>query len=329
MRKLLRFISLSAVAVGSVLFWTFMKGAFPDHDSTLPSPYPSVQLAPARPVIGPELDVYDLKQPVHDNSNQCVPLGDLQPSISICIHNPMDDKWISATLERGYFWEHESVMLFQRLLVQNPDLHLIDLGANLGQYTLLAAHAGRNALAVEARLTHVRMLHHSLVLNGLQERVTLLHNAISDRPRLLRLAFYPDNQGAAHVIEGSPRDEDAPPSVYRDEQIEVRGVRMNDLVPLLAGIDKVVLKIDIEGDEDKAFRAAGDIFRAVFVPYIFMEWSAMRKKSAYVTEPLLEFFRSRKYSAYGLDDNEIYPLDVRQWKTWPFDVFFKHESVEF
>ena len=71
-----------------------------------------------------------------------------------------------------------------------------------GQYSLIAAAMGRRVLAVEARLAHVQMLHHAVVLNHFQENVTLVHNAISDIHTTVTLQLSTSNQGATKVRYG-------------------------------------------------------------------------------------------------------------------------------
>ena len=90
---------------------------------------------------------------------KCVNLARLHPEVKICIHDVKEDKWVSYSIANGGFWETNNVLLFGRLLTSDPELHVIDIGANIGQYSLIAAHLGRKVLAVEARLLHVACSH--------------------------------------------------------------------------------------------------------------------------------------------------------------------------
>ena len=70
-----------------------------------------------------------------------------------------------------------------------------------GQYALLAATMGRPVVAVEARLLHVEMMHHAIQKNKLQEKIILLHNAVSDNHNELQLQLTESfNQGHTQVL---------------------------------------------------------------------------------------------------------------------------------
>ena len=53
----------------------------------------------------------------------------------------------------------------------DPDIGLIDLGANIGAYTLPIAAMGHRVVAVEPHLDSVRRLHKAVVLGDLQNRI--------------------------------------------------------------------------------------------------------------------------------------------------------------
>ena len=55
-----------------------------------------------------------------------------KPSPWICIHKPEDDRFISGTIKDGAVWEEHIVNLFQELLKVDPNLAVIDVGANIG-----------------------------------------------------------------------------------------------------------------------------------------------------------------------------------------------------
>lgn len=71
--------------------------------------------------------------------SQCVRLANIDPPVRICTHNRSLDSWVSSALQSGQLWEADSANLVRQLLCTHPELHLIDLGAHVGQYSLLAA----------------------------------------------------------------------------------------------------------------------------------------------------------------------------------------------
>ena len=282
----------------------------------------SLSLSVIKPVVlppGSPVHLYNMSARVVDRS-ECVPLASLE--VKICIHSIEKDKFVSQTLKMGRFWEAETVLAFWEILMQHPELHVIDLGANIGQFTLIGVYAGRQVIAVEPRLKHIQMLHHSLVLNEYQSQVTIVHNALSDHYERVRLGVYSDNQGGTHVLEKSEIIDN---TNIRIEDNAVDTIILSDLVPVLT-FNKAIIKMDIEGFEDKAMKFADALLDKLFVPHILMEWLAMCKKPESVIQPLLDWFGKRGYECFPVGGRSR--LNLTEWRTWPTDIHVKHKSVD-
>src|SRR6185436_9289095 len=80
-----------------------------------------------------------------------------------------------------------------------PGMHVVDVGAHAGAFTLLLARAvgptGR-VFAFEPRASHRRALHGHLVQNGLAERVTVLPFGLADEYAERPLAALGDGPAA-------------------------------------------------------------------------------------------------------------------------------------
>ena len=66
--------------------------------------------------------------------HECLTMA-TKPSPWICIHKTEDDRFISGTIKDGAVWEEHIVNLFQELLKVDPNLAVIDIGANIGWYS--------------------------------------------------------------------------------------------------------------------------------------------------------------------------------------------------
>ena len=62
----------------------------------------------------------------------------------VCIHDPKFDKHISAQLKENGLWEPTNVRSFIRQLNEVPDANVMDIGANIGLYSLLSAKLNVN-----------------------------------------------------------------------------------------------------------------------------------------------------------------------------------------
>lgn len=98
----------------------------------------------------------------------------------VCIHDPKFDKHISRELKERGMWEPTNIRSFLNLLNDLNDTNVIDIGANIGVYTLFAAKLGRHVIAVEPLHENLNRLHKAAQIEGTLKRTTLNHlNRIS------------------------------------------------------------------------------------------------------------------------------------------------------
>lgn len=131
-----------------------------------------------------------------------------------------------------------------------PSDVLVDIGANVGMFSVLAAGiSGCRVVAIEPFSVNVADLEHNVAANGLQDRVTVLHAAASDRERMDTLYFGQTYAGAANQSFG--QDDISEQYDDRDAQHEtVRGVPIDTLVAQGEIPFPTHVKIDVDGLEE-------------------------------------------------------------------------------
>lgn len=139
------------------------------------------------------------------------PLATLQvpgvdAALSLQVHGPAD-RCISRQLLETGIWEPFETSLVQRFLA--PGDVFVDVGANLGYFTVLAAHcvgaAGR-VFAVEPDPANVALLRENLERNACAGRVELLPAALAAADGVARLHLSEDNLGDHQLFDtGSGR----------------------------------------------------------------------------------------------------------------------------
>ena len=131
----------------------------------------------------------------------------------------------------------------------------VDIGANIGLYTLFALASlnerGR-VVAVEPGTRVLERLRTHIQLNEAVSQVQVIEAAVADRTGTGRLRHDQRNLGGASILKGSDGDKSE----------EVRFLTLLEIINL-TGLDRIdVMKIDIEGAEDLAlipfFTAAPD-----------------------------------------------------------------------
>jgi FkbM family methyltransferase len=78
-------------------------------------------------------------------------------------------------------------------------VQVLDVGANIGFYSLLAAKLGRTVVAVEPMIDSIQRLHRASQLDGTAARIRVIHNAVADHRTQVTLRASGDNQGDSKI----------------------------------------------------------------------------------------------------------------------------------
>jgi FkbM family methyltransferase len=119
-----------------------------------------------------------------------------------------------------------------------PSCTVLDVGANIGFYTLLAAKRGARVFSIEADPVNAAMLRHHVEINGFNDRVTIYEMAATDATRAVALYRHPFNLGESNIVAQG----------QQSGMIEGRTLDSLNLPP----VD--ICKMDIEGAELMALR---------------------------------------------------------------------------
>ena len=191
------------------------------------------------------LDLYDLSAKTPDVISKCVRTK-TEPAFYICLYEPERDKYISGSLLSTGVWEPYITPLVQKALNCTPRAIFIDIGANIGYYSMLAAAAGRSVIAVEPSKTSVDRFHKASKMNNAQDLISLCHNAISDRHQNVTLTSNRYNQGGVWIKPINDQNKEAS-SRRRAGSTVVRATTMDHLLDLavLRQHTQAIIKIDI------------------------------------------------------------------------------------
>ena len=200
------------------------------------------------------------------------------------MHIAPDDPVIGRQLNEAGNYEPEVSGVFRRLLI--PGMRVLDIGANIGFYSMLAAsrvgEAGR-VWAIEPNPHNVAFLLANRRLNGFQN-LEIVQAAASDRWEVLQYFSAASNGITRPVTEGDPETSGDTVQAVPAAAILPKGERV-DLV-----------KIDVEGAEGKVLLGLEPVLRK-YRPTIFSEFtpSTMSTRSAMSGEEYLAFLHALDY----------------------------------
>lgn len=133
-------------------------------------------------------------------------------------------------------WDFEEMVFLTHLL--RPDDLFLDIGANVGGYTILAsAVAGARSLAFEPVPSTFASLVRNIGLNGIQHLATPMQIGIGDVDQMLTMTA--DQGGLNHVVD----------ETWRGATVQVPVRRLDEV---LAGQPSRLVKLDTEGFEINA-----------------------------------------------------------------------------
>ncbi|OWF34899.1 uncharacterized protein LOC110443587 [Mizuhopecten yessoensis] len=244
-----------------------------------------------------------------EGPKHCVPLKTKYGETPICIFDPVEDRMISSYIRDYGTWEPDLVNMTIDILQANPAMQFIDLGCNLGVFTLSVAKLGRRVVSVDILSRALDNLQHSLKLGNLTENVTLILNAMSNTREKVKINLVPDNIGGSHV--GQHGD------MGQHEEL-IYSIIMDDLLEIIDS-GEVFVKMDIEGHEQKALENSKEFFHKANVKFLLMEWMLHKGKPS--GDKIIKYLLSNGLLPY-LDYNlrEVLPLGRASF--WPDNVLW-------
>ncbi|XP_074662554.1 uncharacterized protein LOC141915051 [Tubulanus polymorphus] len=248
------------------------------------------------------LDVFETSP--EEAKYECVHLRTKKGYAHICIYPTQKDRFISASLKNTGSWEPHLTSKLEQVLENDRNLNFIDVGANLGVYSIIALRYNRRMLAVDANPENAKHIRRSVKMGEYENMATIVVNAISDNYDYMKVKLPADNNvGGAHVYKAVKTDDLAVKSVYMDDLLEV------------INFNRAVMKIDVESSEPQALSHSSKFFSQIDIPYVFMEWEYIKDSAGGLR--VKDFLESRGYSAHA-DGHAL----AGDHKKWPYDIMW-------
>jgi FkbM family methyltransferase len=142
------------------------------------------------------------------------------------------------------------------LALVRPNDFVVDLGAHVGTFALTAAAAGCRVLAVEGSAQNAALVRRSVLENGWDDRVEVIHAAVGSRDGEVAFSSYGPWGHVATPQVGLP-------------STKVRAVALDSL--LAQGSAVHFIKIDVEGSEPAVLKGAARLLSREDAPPILYE----------------------------------------------------------
>jgi FkbM family methyltransferase len=280
--------------------------------------------------ISPNVHIVDLHAPINTKF-QCITTKKLLNTIStnICLHQRKKDVYVSGAFQDSTsIWEEEQVTRTLRLLIRHPQLDFIDIGANIGTYTMFVAALGRFVLAIDCFAPNLVRLRRAIQLRNVADRVILIQNAIfTHSGQSLRLSIDTRNIGGQGINLSRNRSHKhrAGKNLSTKNPYIVRTITFDEVLPILLkhGVRGALMKVDIEGSESFLVESGSQVFDTLNIPFVQMEWRLVSQYDERV-EVLLKFFDKRNYNP---TTTSCQLLNPREHTTWPEDIYWLRKNA--
>ena len=211
------------------------------------------------------------------------------------------DAAISPWIVLDGLWETQVTSWLQHSL--RPGQTFVDVGANVGYFTLLGAQLvgpQGKVVAVEAHGGLAELLRRNVIMNGFYGYVTTWHRAAWSVATQLQLHQRLNFSGASSV--GAIGPEALERLGDTEEMVEVQAVPLDDLLVGLPPVD--VLKMDIEGAELQAFTGLSRTLEESRNISVMFEWApALMEAVGDKAEALLDLIEGHGLRMRLLEDD--------------------------
>jgi len=256
--------------------------------------------------------------------------------MSVCSTEPM----VTSSFMVDIPFEEEEVRLTMDGLMNYPGGLLLDIGSNMGIFSLAAAVRGHRAVAVDALHHNHLVLWKGAVMNQVEDKIVQINNAVSDVYEEYYPGLdFPGNKMGTRMISREEAEKGEIPVfpdrkkmtdvVDVDKKEVISSVTLGDLMDFIQE-ETVVIKIDIEGFECKALTNYFNMEnKSKYVPYIFMEWEHIQSKFSRTYncpqfDTMVRGFVNSGYQAFGPNLTNVEDLSRKFYR----NIVWKHTSAK-
>lgn len=171
-------------------------------------------------------------------------------------------------------WRAEALLTEEPMMIRwidtfRPDDVFFDVGANVGNYTLYAAHRGVKTVGFEPELFNAQLMYENAHINGLLGRITVVPLAVGENTR--KDVFYLKSVSKGDALHSVGR----PSYMLTDHEslitADVLVISLDDAVARFGLPRPTRLKIDVDNNELNVVEGATEVLKTVNEVYIELD----------------------------------------------------------
>ncbi len=222
-----------------------------------------------------------------------------------------DDKFVGQRIALGKYERYETAIMLTQLNINSV---VVDVGANIGYYTLLMAKKCKKVYAIEPDKKCFEILKKNVEENNLKN-VVLINKAASNKKENRFLIKDEENQGNSRISE------------MRNEKIDTR-IMTETLDNMLINEQYIsLIKVDTQGFEPEVIKGAKKIIKRD-KPTLFLEYTP----GEYKDNKMIYFLKNIYQNIWSINDFASVPWPIHKgikvWGPGYCDLFLK-KKMEF
>jgi FkbM family methyltransferase len=249
------------------------------------------------------------------NCSGIVPSGDFaqtktRPPFRMYIHPVSKDIHVSGLIKRQGVWEAAQISLFTKFLTRYRDALFVDVGLNIGMYSLVAVARKHRTIAFEPLQLNLDRVCSSVNYNKFKN-LTIYPFAITNASTKVSFRTPKDNAGGTEVYDNDNLDGTENIDFAYGYPFDSFNISYNG---------PIIMKIDIEGHECQMFQHIEKFFEKNDVRLVMIEWGQLAKHCGNKVADILLTHGLNPY-----DDSGTKPFDVakKPWKGQAWDMVWK------
>lgn len=202
-----------------------------------------------------------------------------------------NDKYVANYLLMNHVWEPVETMIFKSEI--KPGAVIIDIGANIGYFSILAGkllQGDGKVIAFEPEPNNFRLLKRNIKLNKMEANVIPLQLAASDTARKSQLHLSDSNRGDNRLAPSATEIFSKTTSVDCQPLDSYLNEKYSALIPSISFI-----KMDVQGHETFALKGMKNILRSNDLRLLIEFSPHMLRNAGSSAQELLNFMASHDY----------------------------------
>jgi FkbM family methyltransferase len=256
----------------------------------------------------------------------------LAKSFKMYVYNSQDI--VSKSISSSKKWEGEETIKLLKALnfysyqknIAKENIYVLDIGSNVGWYTFYLAKYGYKILSFEPSNLNMYILSKNYCLNR-ELNVTLIKKGLYTEEKVCDFYISRGNIGDGWVF--CDKNKTIPQHLIKSGETIL--TRLANYASFLSRNNLALIKIDVEGSEEKALISGVELITKYKVPFIFLEFtpSALEGHGTNSTE-FLTLFEKNGYkfsNNYFLDSQYLSVDDIIKRYTIEVNLYIVHSSI--